>query len=525
MKYLLTVFVFSSLIIDSIAQRIIPQPLLLESKNAAIDLPDLTGVYAEKVLKPEADYLVKVLGDDFGAHSTTNKSKTSYIKLLIDVSKKADLGLEGYELTVNNNGIVIIGADRSGVFYGIQSLRQLIHKKETGAGLTVAAVYVKDKPRFGWRSFMLDEGRYFKGAPAVKVLLDEMASLKMNIFQWHLTEDQGWRLAINKYPLLAKTGGKRDSTQIGDWNSKIYDGKSHEGFYSKDEIREIIRYAASLHIKIVPEIEMPGHSSAAIAAYPWLGVTKKPISVPTSFGVKYDIFDVTDPKVITFLHDVLNEVIALFPSDVIHIGGDEVKYDQWMASPTVQAYMKAHNLTSPADLQIAFTNDISNFLSAKGKRMMGWNDILGAKLHEYNTEMPPASGKLSPKTIVQFWKGDPSLINDALRKGYDMVNSYHVYTYLDYDYKTIPLQKAYDFDPVPTDIEEKYQKQVLGLGTQMWGEWIPTDADMYRQTFPRIAAYAEVGWTAKSQKNYEQFVKQLDVFKKHWQQKGITVGE
>jgi len=267
---------------------------------------------------------------------------------------------------------------------------------------------------------------------------------------------------------------------------------------------------------------MPGHSSAAIAAYPWLGVAKQPIKVPTSFGVKYDVFDVTDPKVVAFLQDVLNEVIQLFPSDVVHIGGDEVKYKQWLENEKVQAYMKKHKLPSPADLQIAFTNDISNYLEKKKKRMMGWNDIMGAELHEFNKDAAPVTGRLASSTIVQFWKGELDMVKDAVSKGYDVVNSYHVFTYLDYDYKSIPIKKAYDFDPIPEGLEPKYHKKILGLGCQMWGEWIPTIESMYKMTFPRLAAYAEVGWTTKENKNFDRFKEEMENLYVRWDQEKIS---
>lgn len=372
---------------------------------------------------------------------------------------------------------------------------------------------------------MLDEARYFKGKTVVKSILNELARLKFNTFHWHLTDDQGWRIEIKKYPLLTVIGSKRADTQIGGWDSKKTDNTPHAGFYTQEEIKEIVAYAEKLHINIIPEIEMPGHSSAAVASYSWLGVTKQPIIVPGMFGVHYNIFDVTDPKVIGFLEDVLTEVMGLFPSKIIHIGGDEVKYNQWSESPKVQEYMKAHNLSSPSDLQVAFTNQMSAFVTSKGRRMMGWNDIMGINLHEYNTNVPTATGKLSPQTIVQFWKGDEKLINQALEKGYDIVNSYHVFTYVDYGYKGIPMKKAYDFDPVPANIDPKYHKQILGLGAQMWSEWIPTVEDMQRQTFPKIAAYAEVGWTNKDKKNFDSFSERLNPLKDRWKQMGIAINE
>jgi hexosaminidase len=373
---------------------------------------------------------------------------------------------------------------------------------------------------------MLDEGRHFKGKEVVKQLLDEMARLKMNVFHWHLTEDQGWRIEIKKYPMLTEVGSYRDSTEINHFGSNEYDGKPHQGFYTQDDIKEIVTYAADRHIMVVPEIEMPGHASAAIAAYPWLGTTGKKIKVPCKFGVQYDIYNVADPKVVNFLTDVIDEVITLFPSPVFHIGGDEVRYDQWNESPMVQSYMKKNDLATPAELQVYFTNTVSNILASKNKRMMGWNEITGAKLHEYQSEKDTKEGneKLAAGTIVHFWKGDSSLIVSTLKKGYEVVNSFHEYTYLDYDYKSIPMEKAYNFNPIPAGLPTELQSKVLGTGCQMWGEFIPTTESMNYKVYPRIAAYAEVGWTEAGNKDYQKFKLALANFLTRWSSMGIKYG-
>ncbi|WP_028297434.1 beta-N-acetylhexosaminidase [Olivibacter sitiensis] len=503
------------------AQKVIPQPYDISIQNQNYNLPKVINVAASTSLNDEVTDLSNYLASIFQIKTKPSDQKKANIKLLIQESLNDRLGKEGYELTINAQGVQIDAASATGIFYGIQSIKQLINKR--GDQLQLPYSRIMDKPKFAWRSFMLDEGRYFKGKEVVKKMLDEMALLKMNIFHWHLTEDQGWRIAIDEYPELTRIGGKRDSTEIGGWKSDKYDGKEHQGYYSKADIKEIIAYATARHIQIVPEIEMPGHSSAAIAAYPWLGVTKEAITVPTSFGVKYDVYDVTDPKVIQFLHQVLKEVIALFPSNVIHIGGDEVKFKQWEESQKVQQYMKERQLNSSADLQIYFTNGISTFLAEQGKRMMGWNDITGAKLHDYS-DQKLATGQLASETIIQFWKGDLDMVKDAVSKGYDVVNSYHEYTYLDYDYKHIPLRKAYEFNPIPDGLEDEYHAKILGLGCQMWGEWIPTSQSMYKQVFPRIAAYAEVGWSSPENKNFDRFMRQLNFFLKRWEREGYEIG-
>jgi len=447
---------------------------------------------------------------------------------LIGFKLQNDLGPEAYLLIIKNTGIQIIASEKAGWFYGVQSLGQMLfahtEKKGNSSSITLPELTIKDSPRFAWRAFMLDEGRYFKGMDQVKMLLDEMALLKMNVFHWHLVDDQGWRIEIKKYPLLTEIGSKRTSTQVGPlkWDSPIQSAEVHEGYYTQEEIREIVEYAEDRHITIVPEIEMPGHSSAAIAAYSWLGTAKKEIEVPIRFGVGKDVYDVSDPKVNQFLKDVLDEVMELFPSQVIHIGGDEVKYDHWKSSHSVQAYMNEHGLDSPAELQVYFTNGISQYLHSKGRRMMGWNEIMGHNLHEYQDKDDTKSDQeLAKETVVHFWKGDLALASMAASKGYDIVNSLHSETYLDYSYTSIPLAKAYAFDPVPEGLDPKFHKKVIGTGCQMWGEWIPTNGHMHFQTFPRIAAYAEGAWTQLDNKDFEDFQAALAYLKKHWDKEGI----
>lgn len=510
--------------------QVIPEPQSVTYQNGFLSWGDkITLSYAPE-LNEVATLLKENLQKDLGID----------VELLSDVSAKANIQLtlnsdfsmegvtdtdkigEAYTMDVTSKGVSIKAQSIAGVFHATQTLRQIIQKKEGKNVIQKGSV--SDYPAFTWRAFMLDEGRYFKGKQVVKNLLDEMALLKMNVFHWHLTDDQGWRIEIKKYPKLTEVGAFRDSTEINHFGSNVFDGKPHGGFYTQEEIKEIVAYAADRQILVVPEIEMPGHASAAIAAYPWLGTTGKQIKVPCIFGVQYDVFNVADPKVLAFFNDVIDEVIALFPSQVFHVGGDEVRYNQWSASPSVKAYMAKNGLKTPAELQVFFTNDMSNVLASKGKRMMGWTEITGAKLHAYQSanDTKNEGQKLSKNSIVQFWQGDSILLVNTLKDGYKVVNSFHGNTYL--DYSSITLPKAYAFNPIPAGLPKELESNILGLGCQMWCEFVPTEENLNTKVYPRLAAYAESGWTNPDKKNYERFEKALPYFLNRWTNQGVVYG-
>lgn len=494
--------------------QIVPWPNQIILSDNSLSLSGGVQIRGEKCFA--TDYLADLLRDEYGVALRGN------VKITLNIDKKlaSALGEEGYTLHTDAQGIRIAAADKKGLFYGVQTLRQLISATDK----SVPYVAIEDKPAFEWRAMLHDDARYFKGKEVVKKMIDEMARLKMNVLQWHLTDDAGWRIEIKKYPLLTQVGAWRDSSEIVTWQSGKYDGKPHGGFYTQDEIREVVAYAADRNITVVPEIEMPGHASSAIAAYPWLGVTKEQIRVPSKFAGVPWVYNVADPKVYEFLSDVLTEVVALFPSQVIHIGGDEVKYDHWKISPEVKALMEKEGMTNLSDVQVWFTNNISNLIDAKGRRMMGWNEIMGKNVHEWSSEANAASAELAPNAVIHFWKGDVANIKEALAKGHDVVNSTHNYTYLDYSYKSIPIQTAYGFNPIPEGIPVADAKRVLGLGCQMWSEWTPTAQDIYRQIFPRIAAYAETGWTNLDNKDYDRFAKELPRLREEWKSRGIISG-
>lgn len=502
-------------------QTIIPEPLEQKNGDNIFYYPKILKCSFTNELLEEFKMLKNLLKTDHNILLKKGNSTELNVMLILNERDSIKFGAEGYEINISKNNVQINSSTKAGIFYGIQSFNQLIFNVELDK-FSVRQTYIFDKPRFSWRSYLLDDARYFQGTKTVKKLIDELSRLKINTFHWHLTDDHGWRIPIKKYPKLVEIGSKRDSTEIGGyWHSNIFDGKPHAGHYSIKEIKEILQYASERHIKIIPEIEMPGHATAAIASYPWLGTSGKNVKVSTSFGVKFDTFDISNPKVIQFLEDVLTEIIKIFNSPVIHIGGDEVRYDQWLASENVLKFMQEHQIKSAADLQIDFVNKISNFLNKKNVRMMGWNDILGSKIHDYNDSKQIANSKLAPNTIIQFWKGDPKLMVEAINNGYEIVNSYHEYTYLDYDYKTISLEKAYSFEPIPEGLNKELEKKIIGIGTQMWGAWTPNSKEIYLQTFPRIAAYAEIGWSSKENKNLLKFLQKLEKQKIYWKTRNI----
>ena len=494
--------------------NLIPYPNNVKMHDATLELKNLKVSY-DTGLKNEFETLQKLMSS---LNINVEESKAANIELLLVENKLKDLGNEGYNLEINTNKIEISAAKPAGIFYGLQTLMQLQTITKKGE-LLLPCVSIEDNPAFKWRAFMLDESRHFKGKQVVFDMLDQMAKLKMNIFHWHLTDDQGWRIEIKKYPLLTEVGSIRNNTQINGVKSDKRTGEPHSGFYTQEEIKEVIAYAQTKHITIIPEIEMPGHASAAIAAYPWLSTLDEPIEVPATFGILPNIYNVTNDRVYTFIEDVLQEVIDLFPSKIVHIGGDEVKFGQWKNNKDISDYMAKNNLNTFSDVQISFTNKVSNFIESKGYRMMGWNDILGENLHEWREgeEKEENNQKLAESAIVHFWKGSRKLMLSAINKGHEVVNSTHSYTYLDYDFNSIPLDKAYGFNPIPEGIDTTLEKNVIGLGCQMWSEWIPKVSDLYRQVFPRIAAYAEVGWTKNENKNFMRFQKNLDIVKANWE--------
>ncbi|MGH7220984.1 MAG: beta-N-acetylhexosaminidase, partial [Nitrospiraceae bacterium] len=374
----------------------------------------------------------------------------------------------------------------------------------------VPCVQIEDYPQFQWRGALLDVARHFMPKEFVKKFIDLLALHKLNSFQWHLTDDQGWRIEIKKYPKLTQIGAWRKETLVGRLEHESqkelkFDGTSHGGFYTQDDAREIVEYARVRHINVVPEIEMPGHAQAAIAAYPELGNTGHLLEVGTKWGVVENIFNPKETTIL-FLQDVLTEVLEMFPSGFIHTGGDEAVKTQWKASAEVQARIKELGLKNEEELQGYFTGRMAEFLSSRGRRLIGWDEIL--------------EGGVPRNATVMSWRGEKGGIA-AAQAGHDVVMAPTGYTYFDY-YQSrdkdkeplaiggyLPLETVYGYDPVPREIAPEFRKHVLGSQGQLWTEYLPYPKRVEYMAFPRLAALAEVTWTSKEKKNYAEFLERL----------------
>jgi hexosaminidase len=429
------------------------------------------------------------------------------------------LGAEGYELTVTPRRLTIRGRERAGVFYGLQTVRQLLppeifrEAKVDSVAWTVPALRIVDRPRFTWRGAHLDVGRHFMPKEFVKKYIDLLALQKMNSFHWHLTEDQGWRLEIKKYPRLTEVGAWRTQTIVGhqpgsDSTTWQYDGQRHGGYYTQDDVREIVAYARDRFVNVVPEIEMPGHALAAIAAYPELGVTGQPADVGMRWGVYANILN-ADESTITFMQDVLTEVLSLFPSRFIHIGGDEADKALWKTSPRIQDRIRELGLKDEHELQSWFIHRIDSFLTAHGRRLVGWDEIL--------------EGGLAPGATVMSWRGTQGGI-DAARAGHDVIITPTSHTYFDY-YQSrnttgeplaiggfLPLETVYAFDPVPAEMEPESRSRVLGAQGQLWTEYLPGPKQVEYMAFPRLTALAEVLWSPPERRNFSDFSVRLEEY-------------
>ena len=486
---------------------VIPQPAEIAYTSGFVKLKSQPVVAYPSELANEAQLLQSYLSSDFSVGAVLNEGGgKADITLQLDPTVLPDKK-EGYVLDAISGKVMIKANSPAGILNGVQTLRQVI--KEKDGKLMVQKAIVTDYPAFSWRAFMLDEGRYFKGKEVVKQLLDEMADLKMNVFHWHLTNDQGWRIEIKKYPKLTEIGSQRSGTVIGR-NSGEYDNTPYGGFYTQDELRDMVKYAADLGIIIIPEIDLPGHQLAAITTYPDLGCTGGPYEVWTQWGVSDDVICAGNEKAMTFLEDVLGEVIDLFPSEYIHVGGDECPKVRWKSCPKCQARIKAEGIkgdskhTAEEYLQSYVISRMEKFVESKGRHIIGWDEIL--------------EGGLAPNATVMSWRGVDGGIEAAKQK-HNVIMTPNSYLYFDYYQSTdtehdplaiggyLPLERVYSFEPT-AGIPEEYKKYVTGVQANLWTEYIPTFSQVEYMVLPRMDALAEVQWT-NAPKDFKAFLPRL----------------
>jgi hexosaminidase len=475
---------------------IIPRPVQFLPAPGVFQFTPATVIVADQLNQWNAAFLQKVFAPLTGCPLPQAESDTgSHSVILLKMGgERARLGREGYQLTVAPGRIEIIAPEPAGVFYGLQSLRQLLPFKPGARHVPACAIL--DWPRFAWRGFMLDEGRHFMGRETVLQLLDQLALQKLNVFHWHLTEDQGWRIEIQRYPRLTEIGSTRKGTSRG--FSGEHNGIPHGGFYTQQEIREIVEYAAVRNILVVPEIEFPGHSLAALAAYPELSCTGGPFEVCTHFGILPELYCAGNEQVFAFLEGVLDEILALFPSPYIHIGGDEAPKQRWKACPKCQERLRTEGLRDENDLQVYFTNRIASYLTSRGRRIVGWNQILGSHLET--------------SAIAQWWAFNKKDFLNALEAGHEGILSAYLETYLDHSHALTPLSRAYRYEPVDPTLSPAAASRILGLEAPLWAEFVRSKARLDYQVYPRLPAYAETAWTPREQKNYFDFRARLEPF-------------
>ena len=425
---------------------------------------------------------------------------------------------EGYRLEITKKKIELSAKTNAGLFFGAQTLVQIIRfdsKKNK-----IPAVLINDFPRYKYRGLHLDVGRHFFPPSFVKKYIDLMSMYKFNRFHWHLTEDQGWRIEIKKYPKLTEIGAYRDSTMMGRYRDipRKFDHTRYGGFYTQEEVKDIVKYAQSKYITIVPEIEMPGHSRAALAAYPELACTEGPFSVMSIWGVSDDIYCPTE-KTFKFLEDVLTEVMALFPGEYIHIGGDEAPKKRWKESEFCQNLIKKEGLKDEHELQSYFIQRIEKFVNSKGKKIIGWDEIL--------------EGGLAPNAAVMSWRGESGGI-EAAKQHHKVVMTPGNYCYFDH-YQSLdknepiaiggftPLEEVYSYNPTPEVLDEEEAKYIMGAQGNMWTEYIPTGDLVEYMVYPRAIALAEVVWSQPEGRNYQEFVKRLLPHMEYLKKEGVNV--
>ena len=473
---------------------LVPKPIELTQQKGFFNIDKNIKIATGENLLNEATYLQKLIeGSSNFKPTIVNDYDISQLKnviLLVEDSKfNGELSSkESYSIVSSKFKIEIKGSSSEGVMRGIQTLRQLFvddfHNKIKRNAWQLPLISIKDSPKFRHRGMLFDSGRHFFEVAVVKKYIDLLALYKMNVFHWHLTEDQGWRIEIEKYPKLTEIGAfriQKDSTIYG-------------GFYTKEQVKEIVAYATERHITVIPEIELPGHSLAALAAYPELSCTGEPIQVTNEWGVFKDIYCAGNEQTFTFLEDVLTEVMELFPSEYIHIGGDEAPKLRWEACAKCQQRIKDENLANEHELQSYFIQRVEKFLHKNNRKLIGWDEIL--------------EGGLSPTATVQSWRGEKGGI-EAANNNQFAIMSPTSHCYFDYGIETTDLEKVYNFNPIPSELPQEKHQFIIGSECNLWSERIPTEENLDSKVFPRIFAMSEVLWSYPKDRNFVEFYNRI----------------
>lgn len=478
------------------SNNILPSPFFEDWQDGYFQFTDQLNIAIDSQLLGNKDYLINSFKHLYTFKLVKNQDIQAHISLIYDQKVKDK---EQYELKISTDKIEIFASDPSGCFYGIQSLLQMMptafhnHEKNT---YRLQNVHIKDQPKFAWRGLLLDCCRHFFDKKIIKKYIDLLAFYKMNTLHWHLTEDQGWRIQIDSFPRL---------TQIGSWRND--NGQRYGGFYSKEDIREILTYAKERHINVIPEIELPGHAQAAIASYPNLSCTGDSIKVATKWGVFKDVYCAGNEQTFDFLEKVLTEVLELFPSKYIHIGGDECPKFRWHQCEKCQKRIKDEALVDEEGLQRYFIQRINTFLNSKGRTLVGWDEIL-------------EGGHLS-NTVIQSWRGMNGALEAAKNKQY-AIASPTSHAYFDYKLDAIDLKKVFEFNPIPSTLADSLHAYILGGECNMWTEHVPDEKTLDSKVFPRLTAMSEVLWS--SNRDYDSFYKKLQQHYPILEAKGVQFG-
>lgn len=514
---------------------LIPQPQMVQRFEGSFILTPDTRISADKSARQTASQLAQHLRQSTGYPLKIRRSLGSLSPnaiLLTTENANTNLGVEGYELTVSTNSIVIRAPTETGLFYGSQTLLQLLPPEIFSSNVVseawqVPAMYVLDWPRFHWRGLMLDVSRHFYNKAEVESILDEMALYKLNRFHWHLDDDQGWRIEIKKYPKLTEIGAWRGQSAVKPSDGQVHihpvwsqptadkfaaDGR-YGGFYTERDIREVVAYAAARHVMVIPEIEMPGHSEAVLRAYPQFGSIQGTNGTELNWGV----YDPANPQTFVFLDDVLAEVCQLFPGPYVHIGGDEVNTNYWHNNPDCQTLMQREGLKDEHELQSWFIKRIETSINAHGKTLLGWSEIL--------------NGGLATNAVVMDWTGGGI---ESAEAGHDVVMTPEAYCYFDHYRSTaqanepqarnpaLLLKKVYSLDPIPTVLPAQFQSHILGAQGNLWTEYIPSLAHAQYMIFPRLCALAEVDWSARDARDWNDFQRRLALDEKRLDELGVN---